>query len=204
MNKKIVLIILFVPLAIFLCFGLFIFLSPYRVTKTTPENGIRNAPLNPEVIFTFNKNVKTEFIQYSISPETKTTADSRGNKLIISFEDNLTYNTVYSISIQSEKYKIEEYKIEFTTRAQNELPEDEEGEQSKAIQQLRNMLPLETKEYTIDYWREKDSFLITIKWPPCEESKQKVIDWLSSNQVDYTKIKTIWLKAKGLPEDCNI
>lgn len=204
LNKKSIFLILLTLTALLFLTLVFLLFKPseLNIIETFPENNAEQISLKPEINFFFNKNVNHEDFTYKIDPTVELEFSSSNKTLTLGPANALEYKTQYTLKIMSENLKEGEYTLIFMTKEDNELAREEGLEHAKAANALTKDLPLITKEYNIDYWAQKDTFIITMKWPPCDEGKQKIISWFSEKGFDYTKLKIVWTAEKGLPDNC--
>ncbi len=202
-NKKIIILIIFLTGVLI---GIFIwqYFIVFRVVKTEPKNNINKASFINPISITFNQKIEIKDLSYKIDPQTELTAnlDSKNKTLILTPSKDLKPNTDYTVIINYKDLKI--YTLKFKTRNTDELSEDDLKKWEGAKEKLKNSVnwPIETKEYTIDYWSNKDVYLVTISWPPCEDNKQKVYNWFSEQNVNPNILKIVWTVAKDVPDDC--
>jgi hypothetical protein len=202
-NKKITILIIFL---IGILLGIFIwqYFIVFRVVKTDPKNNTDKASYINPIFITFNRKIKIEDLSYEINPQTEftTNLDPKNTAFILTPKDSLKPNADYTVIINFKDSKI--YTLKFKTRDTDELPEGDSKKWEEAKEKLKNSVnwPVETKEYTIDYWPNKDAYLVTINWSPCEENKQKALKWFSGQGVDPNILKIVWIAAKDVPDDC--
>lgn len=215
LSKKfiIILIAIFtVVLGLFLWFVLQPCNQIVTIESTCPNNGSESISPNATPCISFNQEVDPNEISVKIVPSVPLSLTKAGKTIYLNLQDNLKFNTKYKVTVSKAQNKCnrikplqdKDYSWEFKTGTnQNLTPEDQKRwEETRDRLKKETNWPILTQDFSIDYWPEKDSFLVTLKKNPCQKSKQKVIDWFSYKNVDVHDLKIVWTIARGVSSDC--
>lgn len=178
------------------------------IVKTNPKEG--NTSWNPEdiieIYFSEKPNLTLFQIETNPSFDFEVKWDNSKKALLILPKAPLLEQTEYKITLKKigrcapvKELKNKDFSFSFKTRLSSKNQEWEENK-NKLISSTT--WPIETPDYNIDYWPQKDSFLVFIKNNPCNVVKEKVLNWFKGKGVNFDKINIIWTVGKNVSEEC--
>jgi len=167
--------------------------SRVNIVDLVPAPGQDNVNLGSLIKVSFDKNPET--VEYKIEPETPSEKTIEGNLLIIRPRSQLSFNTVYNIYLFSKQKQF--YSWYFKTRMQTE--EDmvkEETDLTEEYYPLYKLVPYKGEGFRANYI---GKLHLRVEYKGEQDVvKEKVFEWVESNNVDPTSHRYEWVEEKVL------
>ncbi len=208
---KILMAVIAVSLTALVIFSLYFIncLNPrISITETSPLDGASVVSPNTDVVFHFSDIANTNEFTIEVSPyfEYESSFNKENLTLTITPKAPLQEKTDYKIVLKKKgkctkikELKDKDYILSFKTSYSISNPNWQRAKESLL---KSTAWPVETKNFNIDYWDSKDTFLVFIKTDSCEENKKAVLNWFKEKKINPDKLNIVWTIGKNVTNEC--